>query len=519
MPGRSVDDPLYVRETPADQSPIQQAGTVLAYAAGPIGTAGLVAVFLLFMLLQRDDLRDRVIKLAAGGKINLATQALDDAARRIIRYLTAQGIVNGTYGIAIGIGLTAISLAITGTLFPGVILWAALCAILRFIPYLGPWLAASFPILVSLGHYDGFAVVACVIGMFVVIELVSNNVMEPILYGSAVGMSDFAVILAATVWTFLWGPVGLLVATPLTTCLVVLGKYVPALGFFDTLLGDEPVLAPHARLYQRMLAMDADDAHDEVEAYRKQHSLTETYDDLMMPALALSERDREAGNLSPERSEFIRGAMRFLVDELAEQHDPLPADSVDVTDPEPLTGQSARLADARVVILPSSDDADETAAVMLKALLDRRGFTVTVADDAGLANEKLREVAEQGADVVVVSAMPPRAVARARYLVKRMSAAGVTTEANIPVIVGLWATEGNVDKAIRRVVGTGVVGDGGVDRQDLSRQVKVVTTLDKAAEAVRQRAEVATARRNSSATPDDRPQAAAMAEAALQPQG
>jgi predicted PurR-regulated permease PerM len=483
----AFDEPIPVQE-PSSQSPIAFAGTLLLYAAGPAGLAGLVAVFVLFILLQRDDLRDRLIKLAAGGKINLATQAIDDAARRITRFLRAQAIVNGTYGLAIGCGLLGISYAIAGEWFPGVILWATLCAILRFIPYLGPWLAAAFPVLVSLGHYDGYGVFLAIVAMFLVVELFSNNVMEPMLYGTAIGMSDFAVVIAATVWAFLWGPVGLLVAMPLTTCLVVLGKYVPQLGFFDTLLGDEPVLSPHSRLYQRLLAMDADDAVGVAEEFRADHSLSATFDDLVLPALALAERDREAGNLSEERTNFIRRTMHDLVQTLGGQEEPIGSDSVDLTDPAPLGTSPAaqRLAAARVVLLPASDEADTTAAEMLKVLLDRRGFTVTVVGEEALTSEKLEAVAGGRADVVLVSALPPRATARARYLIKKLDASGFRPQSDHEVataVVGLWTSRLDPRQAERRVCGSA--------SEQEQRRVRVVTRLADAVEQVRQRAEVA----------------------------
>ncbi len=482
--------PLRVIELQPEPTSVERARMVLGQVASYAGTAGLIAVFLLFILLQRDDLRDRVIKLAAGRRINLATQALDDASRRISRYLRAQAIVNGTYGVAIGLGLLGISYGVAGEWFPGVMLWATLCAILRFIPYLGPWLAAAFPLFVSLGHFEGNGVALGVIGMFLVVELISNNVMEPMLYGSAVGMSDFAVIVAATVWTFLWGPVGLLVATPLTTCLVVLGKHVPALRPIDTLLGSEPVLSPHSRLYQRLLSMDSDDADDEVEKYRKEHTLTETFDDLILPALALSERDREAGNLTADRVTYIRDWMSDIVEELGEQDDPLPSDSVDISDPTiPAADEkpvSERLAKAGVVILPASDEADHTAAKMLKVLLDRRGYQTTTIDEDALASEKLAAVTGNGAAVVVISAVPPKAAVRARYLVKKLATLVADDGGAVAqTLVGVWDRRSDVQKLRRRVSGK---AEGELGR------VKVITTMADAVDAVRQSAEIAVAK-------------------------
>ena len=497
--GSKAEKPLFVQLVET-QNVFDRLSLILSYIAGPMGMVALAVIFLLFMLLQRDDVRDRVIKLAAGQQINLATQALDDAAKRIARYLTAQCIVNGTYGLAIGIALVVIGYLRQdhlvgdidgGTLFyPGVVVWALLCFALRFIPYLGPWLAAAFPIFVSVAFYDDWTTFIIVGSVFVVIELISNNVMEPMLYGSAVGMSDLAVIVAASFWTFIWGPEGLLVATPLTTVLVVLGKYVPGLSFFDTLLGAEPVLSPPSRLYQRLLALDAEDAEEVVEEYRTEHTLTETFDDLVLPALSMSEVDREAGNLTTERADFVRKAMKDLVFTLGDQREPLPSDSVDASETAELPENVRR---ARVMVLPAADAADETVADMLKHLLDRRGFNTTVLDYDALASEKLEATKAQRADVVVISALPPRALARARYLVKRLEACDGFA-GNASVVVGLWGVEATEDKIKRRLC-----GDTGKNASDSAKRIAanlmVARDLGKAGDVIRQRAAVVVSRR------------------------
>ena len=243
------DDPLYVKPVEEEQSAVTQLAYFAGLALGPLGTAGLVLVFVVFILLQRDDLRDRLIRLIGGGQLNIATQALDDAGTRISRYLVAQGIVNGSYGLVIALGLVVIGLTLGGgVLFPSFALWGLLCAALRFIPYVGPWVAALFPTVVAFAAFENSGVFFAVAAMFVVVELLSNNVMEPLLYGSSTGMSPVAILIAAVFWTWLWGPIGLVMATPLTVCLVVIGKYVPQLAFFDVILGDEPVLPPRRAL-------------------------------------------------------------------------------------------------------------------------------------------------------------------------------------------------------------------------------------------------------------------------------
>ena len=314
--------PIAVTIVPPEPTPLdilkENAGTI----AGPLGTAGIVAVFVIFMLLAREDLRNRLIRLVGYGQLTLTTQALDDAASRISRYLTAQAIVNGTYGAAIAIGLLIIGLTAghRDPPFPNVILFGLLCGVLRFIPYVGPWIGAAFPLIIALAVYKGFGVFVSTIVMFVVIELLSNNVMEPLLYGASTGMSTIAILVSAVFWTWLWGAVGLLLATPLTVCLVVLGKYVPQLQFLDILLGDEPVLTPHERLYQRWLALDQEESAELVHEFFAARSLEDVYDTILIPALAMAEQDRHHGRLDDRRQELIRQSLHELIDELGDEY-------------------------------------------------------------------------------------------------------------------------------------------------------------------------------------------------------
>ena len=265
------------RGTPADPVPVSivpaadsgagalRALTDALYVLEPLATAFIVVVFVVFMLVQREDLRDKVIRLMGHGQLTVTTQALDEAAQKVSKYLLTQSIVNGCFGVVVGLSLLLLDV-------PNAALWGLLCGLLRFIPYVGVWIGAMFPILLALVappagwphvlHLGPVAKPLVTLGVFLTAELVTGNVLEPWLYGSHTGVSSVAILVAAIFWTWLWGTAGLLLSTPLTVCLAVLGKYVPHLGFLHVLLGDQPVLAPHERFYQRLLADDPDEARE-----------------------------------------------------------------------------------------------------------------------------------------------------------------------------------------------------------------------------------------------------------------
>ena len=512
--GTTRTNPLWVFALPAPVSPIRTLGSYLGVVLSPLGTLGLVIVFVIFILLQREDLRDRMIRLVGHGDLNITTQALDDAGTRISRYLLAQAVVNGTYGFAVAIGLLLIGHFVAGRPFPSFVLWALLCAVLRFIPYIGPWIGAAFPIALSL-TFPGFSVFLWTAGMFVAIELLSNNLMEPWLYGTSTGMSTIAVLVSAVFWTWLWGAVGLLLATPLTVCLVVIGKYVPQMRFLDILLGDEPVLEPPERVYQRLLAMDQEEATELLRNYLKEGTLLEVYDDVLLPALALAEQDRHKGRLDEQRQEFIRRAMRDIIEELGDEwrvrQDRTSADAmraaaaatvevakggdegglaphapadraehsagtsrmnggdesragragngkaaaaeppdrspgpIETTAPDPVHVPEG--CTVNIVCLPAHDEADDIVGLMFTQLLEFRGYCAFHVSVTKLAGEMVQAVERREAHAVVVSALPPAAVAHSRYLCKRLHA----RFPDINMVVGLWTVKADLKKARERV--------------------------------------------------------------------
>ncbi len=268
--------------------------TVLAPVLGPLGTAALVLVLLIFMLLEREELRNRFIRLIGQGRMTTTARAMDDAGARVSKYLLMQIVVNVTYGIPVAIGLYFIGV-------PNAILWGALATVLRFIPYVGPWIAAAFPILISIASSPGWMAPLLTIGLFVVLEVISNNVMEPWLYGASTGVTPIALIVAALVWTWLWGPVGLVLATPLTVCLVVMGRHIPKLAFISIVLSDDEALTPAEDCYQRLLRAGEHDEMELVDHYLKIHPLVALFDSVLIPVVTAVGTDHRLGFLDDDQ--------------------------------------------------------------------------------------------------------------------------------------------------------------------------------------------------------------------------
>ena len=421
----------------------QIAQSVLGPLISPLGTAAMVVVFVVFMLIERENLRNRVIHLIGSRQLNVATQAFDDAASRVSRYLLMQFIVNASFGLVVAVGLFFIGL-------PSALLWGVLAMVLRFVPYLGPWIAATIPILLASAVFEGWTRPGLVLALFIVNELISNNVVEPWLYGSSTGISTIGILVSAVFWIWLWGPVGLVMATPLTVCLTVMGRYVPQLTFLNTLLSDEEVLAPEVRFYQRLLALDPEEATDIADEFLKANSLEALYDKVLLPALSLAEQDRHHGDLDESKERFIVNSMRELVEELgakaiqdarsAQVHGDGEGAPVEPSQPGP------------VLCLPARDEADEIAGIMLGQLLEIKGIRVVLGSTKSLSGEMLVQVSEETPAVVCVSALPPLAATHARYLCMRLRPKFPA----LKIVVGLWQPTGKTTKAQARLAETGI---------------------------------------------------------------
>lgn len=409
----------------------------------PLSTVGLVAVLVIFMLLERQDLRNRVIGLVGHGHLAATTKAFDEAASRVSRYLLMQSLVNVTYGVLAGTGLHFLGV-------PYAFSWAALGASLRFIPYIGPWVGAGGPILVSLAAFPGWTTSLWVLGFCVGLELFTNFVLESILYAGAAGVSQVALLVAVAFWTWLWGPLGLLMATPLTVCLVVIGKHVPGFDFLATLMADTPPLAPDVAYYQRLLARDPSEASDLIEQHLKEQPPDTVYDALMLPALNYAERDRIDRRLSPEEEAGVVDATRELMTDLPAPETTTPA--------LPEEDEADERSATRVTVLgyPANSVADEVSLRMLGALLHDTGVSLDVVSGRMMVSEIIAMVRDRAYGLVCIADLPPSAPSKTRYLVKKLRQA----QPNLGIVVGRWAPPSLRDEGSEPLLDTGATAVG-----------------------------------------------------------
>jgi len=405
--------PIPVKETPANA--FEATADLMAPVAKPLAMTLAVIVFTLLMLLNRETMRERVIALIGPGRIHVTTKAMAEASYRVSRYLTMQLVVNALFGVPFGIALHLIGI-------PNALLFGLLGMVLRFIPYAGVWVAAAMPAILAFALSDSWAPVAWTLGVFFAIETLLAWVIEPWLYGKSAGLSPLAVITAVVFWTWLWGPVGLLLATPLTVCVAVMGRHVPELGYLNLLLGVEPVLEPEERFYQRLVALDHDEAEEVVRAHVAAHGIAATFDEVILPALTLAEVDRRKAALEPARERFVYEHIRRIVEDL--EYAP-PAGAVGVC------------------IAPARGEADHAAALMVARLLPA-GESCVVGAPATAA-EVVQTVAQKRCKAVLISAVPPSAAHDAGYLARRLR----RQLPGVEIAVGLWATGENDRAAVR----------------------------------------------------------------------
>jgi len=459
-----------VRVQEPEISPLALAEKVLGPIFEPLTTVGIVLVVVVFLLLQREDLRNRMIRLFGSSDLHRTTVAMDDAAGRLGTYFLAQLGMNAAFGVIIGVGLWIIGV-------PNPLLWGVFSALMRFVPYIGAFISGILPLALAAAVDPGWSMVIATAALFLVAEPVFGQVIEPLLYGHSTGLSPFAVIVSTLFWGFLWGPIGLILATPFTVCLVVLGRHVESLEFFDILLGDRPPLTPVENFYQRMLAGDPDEVRDLAEAILKERSLSSYYDEVALKGLQLAANDFRRGVVTPSQLENIRASSRSLVEDFEDHPDVEPTGEKKAVNPnetptlaerdhpknEAVPGQApprealpeAWRGEAPVLCIAGRGPLDEASSAMLAQLLRKHGLGARIVSHEAVSRDRIRELDLSGVAMVCISYLDISGnPAHLRYLLERLK----RRAPDMPVLVGLWPVGEKVltDAAIGRQVGADV---------------------------------------------------------------
>jgi predicted PurR-regulated permease PerM len=436
---RASDQPLMQVEVhePAP-GPVQILQSILSALLPPLATMAIVVIFVIFILLQRGDLRDRFIGLTGAHDLHRTTNALDDAAVRLSRYFLALTGINAIFGIAITLGLTVIGV-------PNPMLWGIVGAILRFVPYVGAFIAAAFPLALAAAVDPGWSMVVETAALFVILETAMGQVVEPHLFGHTMGMSPLAIIIAAAFWTLIWGPAGLLLSTPITACLVVLGRHVESLNFIELLLGDKPALSPVQSFYQRILASDPDEVAFQAEGLLKTMSLLDYYEEVALPALALAQIDVARGVLETDRQIEVCASVEHVVADLSDHVESPPETEDNVAepadDPAPVPGTSADETRAHVpagsaLCLAGRTPLDQAACAILVQLLERRNIATRGAGPQALTTRGIFELNGDGVNAICIFYLDHQGLASIRYSVRRLR----KKFPDIPVAVCLWGS-------------------------------------------------------------------------------
>ncbi|ACA15591.1 protein of unknown function UPF0118 [Methylobacterium sp. 4-46] len=467
--GAQAPRAVLVKVQEPDTSPLVLAEKVLGPVVSPLTMVGIVLVVVIFILMQREDLRDRLIRLFGASDLHRTTMAMDDAAGRLGTFFLAQLGMNAAFGVIVGVGLWFIGV-------PSPILWGVFSALMRFVPYIGALISGVFPVALAAAVDPGWSMALWTAALFLVAEPVFGQVVEPLLYGHSTGLSPFSVIVSTLFWGFLWGPIGLILATPFTVCLVVLGRHVERLEFLDVLLGDRPPLTPVENFYQRMLAGDPDEAQEQAELLLKERSLSSYYDEVALKALQLAANDYQRGVLGPAQLDAIRQLTQALVMEFAKRPDEVPQEAPEAPAGQP--GAEASLAEkehpkneavpgrapppearpqrwrgeAPVLCIAGRGPLDEAASSMLAQLLGKHGLGARVVPHEAVSREKVRNLDVSGVAMVCISYLDISGnPAHLRYLLQRLR----EKVPGQPILVGLWPAEDAIltDAALRRQVG------------------------------------------------------------------
>jgi predicted PurR-regulated permease PerM len=450
--------PVIVRSP--DAGPLATIVSLITPLLHPLAITGLIIIFVIFILMQREDIRNRLIRLAGTRDIQRTTAALDDAGARLSRFFLMQLGINCGFGVAIGLGLWAIGV-------PSPLLWGIFAAVLRFLPYIGSVIAAVFPLALAAAVDPGWTMLIATGLLFLIVEPLVGHIIEPIFQGHSTGMSPVAVVLSASFWTVLWGPIGLVLATPLTACLVVLGRHVEGLAFINILFGDEPALEPWELFYQRMLAGDASEAVEQAEEVLEERRLLTYYQNIALEGLKLAQIDLAAGKLTGERIETIREGVEELVEDLAEFDDSVPVQGDDKLKPEAAAAVAATPGAVKADKLPFVDAGalagawragkpilciaarsplDEAAAVILADLLGKHGLGARAEGVDILTTSNIARFDFDQTALIVLSALDGESRAHLRNVCRRIRRRAPA----IPLVVAAWGAPAGLAEAIKR---------------------------------------------------------------------
>ena len=444
QPAEDLAKPIPVEVHQPDATPMQVAERVLQPLVDPLTTAGLVVIFVIFFLLQRQNLRDRLIRLAGSHDLQRTTDAINDGAQRLTRYFLAQTALNVLFGLIVGIALTFIGV-------PNPLLFGILAILLRFVPYIGAFIAAILPIVLAVAVDPGWSMALMSTALFLVVEPLIGQVIEPLVYGHSTGLTPVAVIISATFWTWLWGPIGLLLSTPLTVCLGVLGRHIPWLHFLDVMIGDESPLSPAQSFYQRALAADIDEAADQAEEMLSRRSLSYVYDNVVLEALNLAQIDFRRGLLDPKHVEQINDAVRELIADTSDCEDVTPpvaarndndTPSVEENEEPPSLPDLPVLRDLPpewggkpLLCVGGRGPFDDAVARMLIQLLEKHGLGGSAETNAAVSSSNIVRLNSAGVTMVCLSYLDlGSSPAHLRHSIKRIR----RQITGAKVVVGLW---------------------------------------------------------------------------------
>ena len=421
------DKPIPVEVKLPDPGTLTTLASIIGPLVQPLTTTGIVVIFVVFILLQRQDLRNRFIRLAGSQDIQRTTAALDEAGQRLSKLFLVQIAFNATFGLLIGVGLELIGV-------PSAPLWGLIAMIMRFVPYIGALVSAVFPMILAAAVGSGWEMLLWTAALFAALELLAGQVIEPLVYGHSSGLSPVAIIVSASFWTWLWGPIGLVLATPLTICLVVVGRHVDRLRFLEVMLGDQPPLTPAQLVYQRMLAGDPMEASEQARNYLKDASLEDYYDTILLGGLRLAEADAQLGRLDDERTDRILSTVKEMVDDLETHEDQaISVVTLPNTESNLATLATTELAENSVLIpqglrapravlcIPGNGKLDEAAALVLAQVLRRQGVGAVAAPADALSMSKFFALDLSGVFWICVCYVNHPSNAKIQYAVRRLN--------------------------------------------------------------------------------------------------